>query len=45
MQKLLLAHGGGGGGGGGGNDILKKCFRIPIHLIVKLIVLPKILHL
>ena len=31
--------------GGGGNDILKKSFLIPIYLNVKLIVLPKILHL
>ena len=44
MQKLLLAHGGGGGGGAGG-DILKNVFRISIYYNIKLIVLPKILHL
>ena len=32
-------------GGGGGNDILKKCFRIPIYRNVKVIVLTKIVHL
>ena len=37
MQKLLLAH--------GGEWYFKKCFRISIYFNVKLIVLPKILHL
>ena len=39
-QNLLLAQ-----GGGEGKDVLKKCSLISMNFNVKLIVLPKILHL